>query len=81
MAGHADEPRAFLSVVEFERDRDDLLAAALRLHRLSAGHPGTLAALVAELRCRTYDLRTTEGLRLHALHARILLAESQLVAC
>ena len=75
-----DETRAFLSVVEFERDRDELLRAALRLHRLAAGHPGTLAALVAEVRCRAYDLRTTEGLRLLALHARISLVESQLLA-
>lgn len=74
----ADETRAFLSVVEFERDRDELLRAALRLHRLAAGHPGTLAALLAELRRRAYDLRTAEGLRLLALHARISLVEAQL---
>ncbi len=65
------ETRAFLAAVDFPGDRRELLAAALRLHRLSAGHPATLAALVAELRCRAYDLRTTEGLRLLALHARI----------
>lgn len=75
-----DETRAFLAAVEFERDRDELLASTKRLHRLAAGHPGTLAALVAELRCRTYDLRTAEGLRLLALHARISLVESQLAA-
>ena len=75
-----EETRAFLSVVEFERNRAELLASARRLHRLSAGHPGTLTALVAELRCRTYDLRTTEGLGLLALHARITLVESQLAA-
>jgi len=74
------ETRAFLAAVEFEGDRTELLASALRLHRLSAGHPGTLTSLVAELRMRTYDLRTTEGLRLLALHARISLVESQLVA-
>ncbi len=65
------ETRAFLAAVDFPGDRRELLAAALRLHRLSAGHPATLAALVGELRCRSYDLRTAEGLRLLALHARI----------
>lgn len=73
-----DETRAFLSAVEFERDRTELLRATLRLHRLSAGHPATRTALVAELRRRAYDLQTTEGLRLLALHARISLVESQL---
>jgi len=72
------ETQAFLAAVDFPGDRRELLAAGLRLHRLSAGHPGTLAALVAELRCRTYDLRTAEGLRLLALHARITLVEEQL---
>ncbi len=74
------ETRAFLAAVDFPGDRRELLAAALRLHRLSAGHPATLAALVAELRCRTYDLRTAEGLRLLALHARITLMEAKLAA-
>jgi hypothetical protein len=73
-----NETRAFLAAVEFEGDRAGLLAAGLRLHRLSAGHPGTLTSLVAELRTRAYDLRTLEGLRLLALHARISLVESQL---
>jgi hypothetical protein len=76
----ADETHAFLAAVEFAGDRGELLASARRLHRLSAGHPGTLAALVAELRGRTYDLRTAEGLRLLALHARISLVEAQLAA-
>ncbi len=76
----AEETRAFLAAVEYEGDRDDLLAAALRLHRIAAGHPGTLAALIAELRCRTYDLQSTEGLRLLALHARITNVESRLKA-
>jgi hypothetical protein len=74
------ETQAFLAAVDFSGDRRELLTAALRLHRLSAGHPGTLAALVAELRCRTYDLRTAEGLRLLALHARITLVEEKLAA-
>jgi hypothetical protein len=74
----ADETRASLSVVEFERDRSELLRAALRLHRVAAGHPGTLTALVAELRRRPYDLHTSEGLRLLTLHARISSVESQL---
>jgi len=74
------ETQAFLAAVDFAGDRRELLAAALRLHRLSTGHPATLAALVAELRCRTYDLRTAEGLRLLALHARITLVEEKLAA-
>jgi len=45
------ETQAFLAAVDFAGDRRELLAAALRLHRLSTGHPATLAALVAELRC------------------------------
>jgi len=65
------ESRAFLSAVEFDGDRGELLAAAMRLHRLAAGHPGTLAALVAEQRRRRRDLRTSEGMRLLALHTRI----------
>jgi hypothetical protein len=75
-----DETRAFLTAVEFKGDPARLFASTRRLHRLSAGHPGTLAALVAELRVRKYDLTTVEGLRLLALHARISLVESQLVA-
>ena len=74
------ETRAFLAAVDFPGNRRELLAAALRLHRLSAGHPATLAALVTELRCRTYDLRTSEGLRLLALHARITFVEEKLAA-
>jgi DNA polymerase III delta prime subunit len=74
------ETQAFLAAVDFPGDRRDLLAAGLRLHRLTAGHPGALAALATELRCRTYDLRTAEGLRLLALHARITLVEEKLAA-
>jgi DNA polymerase III delta prime subunit len=74
------ETQAFLAAVDFAGDRRELLAAALRLHRLAAGHPATLAALVTELRCRTYDLRTSEGLRLLALHARITFVEEKLAA-
>lgn len=73
-----DETRAFLAAVEFERDRDELMRSALRLHRLSAGHPATLTALIAELRRRSHDLQSPEGLRLLALHARISRVESQL---
>ena len=65
------ETRGFLDVVDFFGDRSELLAAAQRLHRLSAGNPATLTALVSELRCRTYDLDSSEGLRLLVLHARI----------
>lgn len=72
------ETQALLSIAEFPGDRAELLASALRLHRLAAGHPGTLAALLAELRRRTYDLRTSEGLRLLALHARITWVEAQM---
>ena len=35
-------------------------------------------ALAAELRRRTYDLKTMEGLRVLALHARITLVEDKL---
>lgn len=75
-----DETRAFLSAAPFNGNRPELLATALRLHRLSAGHPATLNALVAELRARTHDLRTTEGLHLLALHARITGVARQLAA-
>jgi hypothetical protein len=75
-----EETRAFLTAAEFPGDRPGLLASTLRLHRLAAGHPGTLVALVAELRHRAYDLRTAEGLRLLALHARITDVEAQLAA-
>ena len=66
-----EETRAFLAAADFPGNRRELLDSALRLHRLAAGHPGTLAALVAEMRHRAYNLRTAEGLRLLALHARI----------
>lgn len=72
------ETREFLARVPFGGQREELLAVARRLHRLSAGHPGTLAALAAELRRRTYDLKTMEGLRVLALHARITLVENKL---
>jgi hypothetical protein len=75
-----DETRAFLSAAPFNGNRSELIATTLRLHRLSAGHPATLAALVDELRVRTYDLRTTEGLHLLALHARITGVQRQLAA-
>lgn len=74
----ADETRAYLSQVDFPRDRDELLNAALKLHRLCAGHPGTLTALIAELRRRSYDLQSGEGLRLLAVHAQITRVERQL---
>ena len=73
-----EETRAFLLAVDFAGDRNRLLASARQLHRLAAGHPGTLAALVAELRRRFYDLDTAEGLRLLALHARITDVEQRL---
>jgi len=73
-----EETKAFLAGVDFAGDRSSLLASALRLHRLAAGHPGTLAALVDELRRRPYNLRTAEGLQLLALHARITGVEAQL---
>ena len=72
------ETRAFLAAAPFRGDRDELLGAGLRLHRLSAGHPATLAALVDELDRRTYDLKTMEGLHLLALHARITRVEAQI---
>ncbi|MGH7997700.1 MAG: AAA family ATPase [Opitutaceae bacterium] len=72
------EAKEYLSRIPFGGDRIELLAAARRLHRLSAGHPGTLAALAVELRCRAYDLRTLDGLRVLALHARISLVEEQI---
>lgn len=75
-----DETRAFLTAAPFSGDRDELLAAGLRLHRLSAGHPATLAAIVAELGQRKYDLRTMEGLHLLALHARITGVQAKLKA-
>lgn len=65
------ETRAFLASAPFDGDRRELAASALRLHRLCAGHPATLKALVDELGARTYDLGSAEGLRLLALHARI----------
>lgn len=73
-----EETRAFLVAEEFSGDRTELLGSTLRLHRLSAGHPATLAALVRELRRRSYDLRTAEGLRLLAVHARITRVEEEL---
>ena len=75
-----DETRAFLRAAPFNGNRSELIATTLRLHRLAAGHPATLAALVAELRCRTYDLHSAEGLRLLALHARITRVARQLAA-
>ena len=74
------ETQAFLATADFPDDRAELLASALRLHRLAAGHPATLAALLTELRCRTYDLTSFEGLRLLALHARITWVETQIIA-
>jgi hypothetical protein len=75
-----DETRAFLSTAAFSGNRSELIATTLRLHRLAAGHPATLAALVAELHSRTYDLHTPEGLRLLALHARITRVQAQIAA-
>jgi hypothetical protein len=74
------ETRAFLSAAPFDGQRSELLATTLRLHRLSAGHPGTLSALAEELRVRTYDLRAAQGLQLLALHARITGVARQLAA-
>lgn len=74
------ETRAFLASVDFPCNRPVLLASSTRLHRLAAGHPGTLAALVDELRRRNYDLRSAAGLRLLAVHARITRVEAQLAA-
>ncbi|MEO6995824.1 MAG: hypothetical protein ABI273_19620 [Lacunisphaera sp.] len=73
-----EETRSFLRAAPFSGDRNVLLAATLRLHRLSAGHPATLIALIEELRQRTYDLTTMDGLHLLALHARITYVEAQL---
>jgi hypothetical protein len=67
----AAETRDLLSIAAFPGDRAELLGAGPRLHRLAAGYPGMLAAFLAELRCRAYDLDSSEGLRLLALHARI----------
>lgn len=72
------ETRAFLAAVPFAGNRAELLAAGLRLHRLSAGHPATLAAIVDEMRRRTFDIRTMEGLHVLALHAHITRVEAQL---
>ncbi|HUJ42527.1 MAG TPA: AAA family ATPase [Opitutaceae bacterium] len=74
------ETQAFLAAADLPGDRAELLASALRLHRLAAGHPATLAALVDELRARNHDLQTTKGLRLLALHARITGVARQLAA-
>lgn len=74
------ETRAFLAAVDFPDNRAGLLASSVRLHRLAAGHPGTLAALVAELRRRAYDLQSAAGLRLLSVHARITRVEAQLAA-
>jgi len=73
-----NETRAFLAAAPFAGDREELLAASLRLHRLSAGHPAMLAAIVDELHRRTYDIKTMEGLHVLALHARITRVEAQL---
>lgn len=73
-----DETRSYLAAAPFGGNRDELLSAGLRLHRLSAGHPATLAAIVSELGRRTYDLKTMEGLHLLALHARITRVEAAL---
>ncbi len=73
-----EETRAFLAAAPFRGDRQELLGAGLRLHRLSAGHPATLAALIGELARHTYDLKTMDGLHLLALHARITRVEAQL---
>jgi len=75
-----EETRAYLATADFPDGRVELLASTMRLHRLAAGHPGTLAALVAELRCRPHDLRTAEGLRLLAVHTRITCVEEELAA-
>jgi hypothetical protein len=73
-----DETRAYLTAAPFSGDRRELLAATFRLHRLSAGHPATLCALVDELRVRKYDLTTLNGLHLLELHARITRVAEQL---
>jgi len=67
----AAETQDLLSTAAFKGDRAYLLGGAHRLHRLAAGNPGILAGLLAELRSRTYDLDSSDGLRLLALHARI----------
>lgn len=72
------ETRAFLAAIEFTGDRAVLLGSARRLHRMAAGHPATLAALVGELGARVYDLANAGGRRLLALHARISHVETEL---
>jgi len=72
------ETSAFLAAVDFPGNRAGLLASSRRLHRLAAGHPATLAALVDELSLRRYDLRSATGLRLLSIHARITRVEAQL---
>jgi hypothetical protein len=74
------ETRAFLAAAYYPGNRSALLASSTRLHRLAAGHPGTLAALVDELRVRRYDLGKASGLRLLSVHARITSVTAQLTA-
>jgi hypothetical protein len=75
-----DDTKAFLAAAPFPGDRVQLLSSALRMHRLAAGHPATLVALVLELARRSHDLRTAAGLHLLALHTRITRVETQLAA-
>ncbi len=70
------ESLALLATVDLPGEREDLLGAAPRLHRLAAGHPATLAALIAEMQKRRHDLRSAEGIRILATHARITETEA-----
>jgi hypothetical protein len=72
------ETHKLFAQIDFPGDRLELQAAALRLHHLAGGNPGALTALLAEMRVRTYDLHSVEGLKLIALHARISDVEAQI---
>jgi hypothetical protein len=72
------ESRAFLAAVPYAGAREELTDAASRLHRLAAGHPATLRALVTEMHAHRHDLSTAEGLRLLATHTRISEVEAHL---
>jgi len=73
-----DETRAYLRTAPIDGSRSALLAFTLRLHRLSAGRPGTLSALVAESGRRHYDLHTAAGRRRLVLHVRISAVQAQM---
>lgn len=72
------ETRTYLSRIDFPGDRDRLVSSARALHRLSAGHPATLAALANELRARPAVLQSAPALERLTVHARITRIEQTL---